>query len=115
MAARSLSLSWLPNAITSGNLLLGFYSILCSLRATAQGAPATDPAYAVACWLILWAAIGDVLDGKLAKVLKASSDFGMRLDTFADAVTFGLAPAVLIHAAFLRPGTGGGLLGLAPT
>jgi CDP-diacylglycerol--serine O-phosphatidyltransferase len=96
--------TWAPNALTSANLLLGFFSILLSLRAArqGQGAPAMD--YAVACWLILWATIFDVLDGKVAKLLHASSEFGLRLDTFADAVTFGLAPSVLIYAAFLRSG-----------
>jgi CDP-diacylglycerol--serine O-phosphatidyltransferase len=96
-------------------LLLGFFSILVSLRALRAGEPASSLSFVTACWLILWATIGDVLDGKLAKMLKASSDFGMRLDTFADAVTFGLAPAVLIYAAFLRDtATGAPAIGLAP-
>ena len=60
-------------------------------------------AYDTACWLIIWATLFDVLDGKLAKLTGTSSDFGMRLDTFADATTFGLAPAVLIYCAFLSP------------
>ncbi len=59
--------------------------------------------YDTACWLILWATLFDVLDGKVAKLTGTTSDFGMRLDTFADAVTFGLAPSVLIYAAFLSP------------
>jgi CDP-diacylglycerol--serine O-phosphatidyltransferase len=94
--------SWAPNALTSANLLLGFFSILLSLRAARLGQGAESMDYQVACWLILWATIFDVLDGKVAKMLHASSEFGMRLDTFADAVTFGLAPAVLIGAAFLH-------------
>ena len=105
---------WVPNAVTSANLLLGFFSILLSLTALRDGRGPQDPAFAVACWLILWATIGDLLDGKLAKLLRASSDFGMRLDTFADAVTFGLAPAVLLYAAFLRPGGPSLRVGLAP-
>ncbi len=59
--------------------------------------------YDTACWLILWAALFDVLDGKVAKLTGTTSEFGMRLDTFADAVTFGLAPAVLIFCTFLSP------------
>ena len=114
MAGSRRALAWLPNAVTSGNLLLGFFSIHYSLHAMDQGLGAGDPAFATACWLILWATIGDVLDGKLAKTLDASSDFGMRLDTFADAVTFGMAPAVLIHAAFLQSHRGELLLVLAP-
>jgi CDP-diacylglycerol--serine O-phosphatidyltransferase len=106
--------AWAPNAVTSANLLLGFFSILVSLRALRDGEPAGSLSFVTACWLILWATIGDVLDGKLAKLLHASSDFGMRLDTFADAVTFGLAPAVLVYAAFLRDAGGGPAVGLAP-
>jgi CDP-diacylglycerol--serine O-phosphatidyltransferase len=112
-APRRVSLAWVPNAVTSANLLLGFFSLLISLRALRNGEDAHSPAFATACWLILWATIGDMLDGKLAKLLHASSDFGMRLDTFADAVTFGLAPAVLLYAAFLRA-PGASLVALAP-
>jgi CDP-diacylglycerol--serine O-phosphatidyltransferase len=105
--------TWAPNALTSVNLLLGFFSILLSLRAAKLGLPTAAMDYAVACWLILWATIFDVLDGKVAKLLHASSDFGVRLDTFADAVTFGLAPAVLIYAAFLKPAGLGPLAAMA--
>lgn len=103
----------MPNIVTSGNLLLGFFSILLSLRSMRQAQPPAD-GLVTACWLILWASIGDVLDGKLAKLLDASSDFGMRLDTFADAVTFGLAPAVLLYAAFLRDAGGSPAVSMAP-
>lgn len=108
-------LAWVPNAVTSGNLLLGFFSILISLRSLHEGEGPQSLGFATACWLILWATIGDVLDGKLAKLLKASSDFGMRLDTFADAVTFGLAPAVLLYAAFLRDAGSSIYVALAPS
>ncbi len=102
---------WAPNALTSANLALGFFSILLSLRAARLNHAAESTDYIVACWLILWATILDVLDGKVAKLMHASSEFGLRLDTFADAVTFGLAPAVLIYCAFLQ---GAGLGSLAP-
>lgn len=105
---------WVPNAVTSANLLLGFFSILISLRALREGLPTGSLEFATACWLILWATLGDMLDGKLAKLLKASSDFGMYLDTFADAVTFGMAPAVLLYAAFLRDPAAGPFVALAP-
>jgi CDP-diacylglycerol---serine O-phosphatidyltransferase len=105
---------WAPNAVTSANLLLGYFSIFYSLRAMRSGEGPDSMALATACWLILWATIGDVLDGKLAKILKAGSGFGMRLDTFADAVTFGLAPAVLMYAAFLKDAGGPPLVALAP-
>jgi CDP-diacylglycerol--serine O-phosphatidyltransferase len=113
-AAEQSAFVWVPNAVTSGNLLLGFFSILFSLRALRSGEGPSSMGLFTACWLILWATIGDVLDGKLAKLLKASSDFGMRLDTFADAVTFGLAPAVLVYAAFLHDASGAPAVALAP-
>lgn len=109
-------LAWAPNAVTSANLLMGFFSVLYSLRALAGGQGAAAPELTAACWLILGAAVGDLLDGKLAQWLKAGSDFGMRLDSFADAVSFGLAPAVLVYAAFLReaaPGVPAAALGPA--
>jgi CDP-diacylglycerol--serine O-phosphatidyltransferase len=95
---------WLPNSFTAMNVLLGFLSILTSVNASMRPeavAPGSPTAYDTACWLIIWATLFDVLDGKLAKLTGSSSDFGFRLDTFADATTFGLAPAVLIYCAFL--------------
>lgn len=107
-------LVWVPNAVTSVNLLLGFLSILFSLQALKNGEGPQSPAYSTAAWLVLWATLGDVLDGKLAKWLNASSDFGMRMDTFADAVTFGLAPSVLLYAAFLKDAGSSLSVALAP-
>ncbi len=69
-------------------------------------------AFDTACWLILWASVFDVLDGKVAKLTGTSSEFGMRLDTFADGVTFGIAPAVLAFGALLRSADGTPLLAL---
>lgn len=99
-------LIWLPNAFTAANVLLGFLSILISVNASLRpqlAAPGEPTPYDIACWLIIWATLFDVLDGKVAKLTGTSSDFGMRLDTFADATTFGLAPAVLVFCAFLSP------------
>jgi CDP-diacylglycerol--serine O-phosphatidyltransferase len=88
------------------NVLLGFLSILMSVNAyinPSPTAPGEPTGFDIACWLILWATIFDVLDGKVAKLTGTSSDFGMRLDTFADATTFGLAPAILIFCTYLSP------------
>jgi CDP-diacylglycerol--serine O-phosphatidyltransferase len=106
LEARSSRLVWLPNAFTAMNVLLGFLSILVSVNASLRpesALPGEPTAYDTAAWLIAWAAIFDVIDGKVAKLTGTSSDFGMRLDTFADATTFGLAPAVLIFCTFLSP------------
>lgn len=99
---RSRSWALLPNSLTAANLALGFLSILHSLRAQAGLDPDPAGAFYAACWLILWATIFDGLDGRVAKLTGTTSDFGMRLDTFADGVTFGVAPAALVYGALLR-------------
>jgi CDP-diacylglycerol--serine O-phosphatidyltransferase len=107
VAVKRRNLIWLPNAFTAMNVLLGFLSILVSVNASLRPEPfipGQPTPYDTACWLIIWATLFDVLDGKVAKLTGTSSDFGMRLDTFADATTFGLAPAVLVFCAFLSPG-----------
>ncbi len=77
----------LPNAITIGNLFLGYSSIIMSFKEK----------YDVACWLIMAAMICDVLDGKTARKLNAFSEFGKELDSFCDAVSFGIAPGILSY------------------
>lgn len=78
----------IPNAITIMNLFLGYASIVMSFRAE----------YERAAWLILAAMICDILDGKTARKLNAFSEFGKELDSFCDAVSFGLAPGILAYA-----------------
>lgn len=77
----------IPNIITSLNLAAGFAAIIF----TFNGDPLT------ACWLILSAMIFDFLDGFAARQLKSYSEFGRELDSLADAVSFGVAPAILIY------------------
>ncbi|MBM4321899.1 MAG: hypothetical protein FJ125_18675 [Deltaproteobacteria bacterium] len=48
-------------------------------------------------WIILWCALLDKLDGMAARLMKASSNFGVEFDSFADFVAFGLAPGFLIY------------------
>jgi len=74
--------------VTLGNLVCGFQSI----RMAAQGR------FDVAAWLILAGMIFDALDGKVARLTKGASEFGAELDSLADVVTFGVAPAFLVAA-----------------
>lgn len=90
--------AWLPNSFTGTNLIFGFLAILFSLEAANGGDPEL---FNTACYLVLWAGVLDFFDGYLAKLTNSASQYGMKMDTFADAVTFGLAPAVLIVSAFL--------------
>jgi len=78
----------IPNAITMLNLSLGFIAILIN-----------DPF--ISPLLILGAATADLLDGYLARLLKAYSLLGKQLDSLADLVSFGVAPAFLYYQYFL--------------
>ncbi|MBM75884.1 MAG: hypothetical protein CMK59_10830 [Proteobacteria bacterium] len=76
-----------PNACTSLSLLLGLASVLQSI----------DGQYELAAWMILWGVLLDKLDGTTARLLNASSKIGAELDSFADFVSFGIAPGFLIY------------------
>lgn len=76
-----------PNAFTALSMLCG----LSSVAASASGN------YVLAAWLILWGVLLDKLDGTAARLLKASSEFGVQFDSFADFVVFGIAPAALCY------------------
>ena len=80
----------IPNMLTVGNLLSGSLAIVFTLH---SGRPE------VAMWLIVLAAVFDFFDGMVARLLGVSSPIGKDLDSLADVVSFGLAPAVLaFHA-----------------
>jgi CDP-diacylglycerol--serine O-phosphatidyltransferase len=79
-------------AFTSGILILGACAVLLS----------TDGRFILAAQFIILAAILDGFDGTLARALRAESDFGERLDTYADCVSFGVAPAVMTYTLMWR-------------
>ena len=89
-----LILNILPSLFTLGNLLCGFLALTNVVKGT-------DVAYVTAAWWIVIAAIFDALDGKIARLVGSSSDFGIEFDSLADLVSFGVAPAVLIHSYIL--------------
>ncbi|RYZ58708.1 MAG: CDP-diacylglycerol--serine O-phosphatidyltransferase [Proteobacteria bacterium] len=82
----------LPNLITTGNLFFGFFSIVKSLQGD----------FAWASVAILLAAIFDVLDGRVARMTKSTSEFGVQYDSLCDLMSFGLAPALLMYQAGLQ-------------
>jgi CDP-diacylglycerol---serine O-phosphatidyltransferase len=90
----------LPNLMTAGNLFCGFAATLRIVQgALLQG---TDPEAAahlfhIAVWFILGACIFDVLDGRLARLGGQDSPFGRELDSLADIISFGLAPALMVY------------------
>jgi len=80
----------LPNLITLSSVFCGFDSIRIS--STAQG----DDDYYRASLLLVFALFFDMLDGRVARLTKTQSAFGLQIDSLADAVSFGVAPALLV-------------------
>ncbi|ADV81778.1 CDP-diacylglycerol--serine O-phosphatidyltransferase [Terriglobus saanensis] len=83
----------LPSLFTAGNIAAGFYAITQSLQGTASDYGYFDRA-AIA---IALAVPFDALDGRIARLTNTESDFGKELDSLADVITFGVAPAVLAY------------------
>src|SRR2546427_827367 len=81
----------LPSLFTTGNMAAGYYAILQIMHATANEFWHLDNA-AIA---IGFAVLFDGLDGRIARMTGTSSDFGRELDSLADVITFGVAPAML--------------------
>jgi CDP-diacylglycerol--serine O-phosphatidyltransferase len=75
-----------------GNVVCGFLAIL----STFEGHVTT------ACWLIVLAAFLDALDGKIARLSGGATQFGVELDSLADILSFGVAPAVLAYTEVLN-------------
>jgi len=80
----------IPNLLTFLNLAFGFLAIIFSLR----------NAFHISAVLIICAVIFDHLDGKIARIFNAESEIGSELDSLADLVSFGVAPAVMFYSLF---------------
>jgi CDP-diacylglycerol--serine O-phosphatidyltransferase len=83
----------LPNLLTTGNLLCGFWAIISVFQEQ----------FYYAAVAILLASVFDAFDGKVAKLSGTTSKFGMQYDSLADLVSFGIAPALLAFSWALRP------------
>ena len=77
----------LPNILTLGGVCLGISSIKFSI----------DGNYSLAVIFILLAAILDALDGRIARLIKGTSELGKELDSLTDFVSFGIAPAFILY------------------
>jgi CDP-diacylglycerol---serine O-phosphatidyltransferase len=90
----------LPTLFTAGNIFLGFLAILQSFRgataAIAGGLDAPDH-FAAAAKAIGAAVFLDGLDGRIARMTNTTSEFGREMDSLADVISFGIAPAVLAY------------------
>ena len=83
----------IPNAITLANLFLGFVAVI--LLALSLGSP-NEQYVKIACYLVLVGAVLDSIDGKVARKLNISSDFGKEIDSLADLISFCLVPSFLV-------------------
>ena len=77
----------LPNILTLAGVCLGISSIKFSI----------DGNFYLAVMLILFASILDALDGRIARLIKGTSDFGKELDSLTDVISFGVAPAFIMY------------------
>lgn len=84
-------LSILPNIFTSLNLFCGYLSIIFTSKEE----------FLAAGWMIVLAVVCDILDGRIARFTSVSSKFGAELDSLADLVSFGVAPAFLVFTRYL--------------
>lgn len=84
---------FIPNSLTIFNIFLGFMSVLSSMNGD----------YFWAAWFIIFGAIFDGFDGKIARALDSTSDFGIQFDSLADIITFCLAPSVFVYKVWAEP------------
>jgi CDP-diacylglycerol---serine O-phosphatidyltransferase len=80
----------LPSAFTLGNLFFGVYAMVAASRGD----------FMWAAWFIVFAAVLDMLDGRIARFTATGSRFGAELDSLVDAISFGVAPAFVTYQIF---------------
>jgi CDP-diacylglycerol--serine O-phosphatidyltransferase len=95
--APALKIHFLPNLMTTGNLVCGFVALS---KIVEPNIGQQDIKLAL-CFILL-ACIFDLLDGRLARMGGEESEFGREFDSLADLISFGAAPAFLIHRVVLR-------------
>ena len=82
----------LPNGFTLGNLFFGIFAIITASRGQFDDAAL----------FIVFAAVFDTLDGRIARATRSGSAFGEQLDSLVDAISFGTAPALIMYFAVLN-------------
>jgi CDP-diacylglycerol--serine O-phosphatidyltransferase len=84
--------SFIPNALTALNIVLGVSALISTFNG----------AFSTAALLIVAALVADGLDGRVARYFNTSSEFGKELDSLCDVVSFGVAPAILAYVYALQ-------------
>lgn len=91
-ARRKQGIFLLPSLLTTGNLFCGFVAMLLTV----------DERFTEAALAIFVAMVMDMLDGRVARLMKATSQFGVEYDSLADVISFCVAPAFLLYSFALR-------------
>lgn len=94
----------IPSVFTAANIGMGFYAVMAAVRGFQFVGGGTEADLVKAAFYldnaakaIGWAVLFDMLDGRLARMTRTTTEIGVQLDSIADVVTFGLAPAVLAY------------------
>ena len=87
----------LPSAFTLGNLFFGVYAIVAATRGDFDWAG----------WFIVIGGLLDMLDGRIARFTRTGSAFGAELDSLVDAISFGVAPALIAYQLYFTEGKWG--------
>ena len=82
----------LPSLFTSGNMACGVISVLFSINGD----------FTYAAWMLILSIAFDMLDGRVARMTKTTSEFGVQLDSLSDLVSFGVAPSILMYQLVLN-------------
>ena len=90
----------LPNLLTAGNLFCGFVALTKIVEADIPSGDFSE--IRLALFFILLACIFDLFDGRVARMGGVESPFGREFDSLADLISFGVAPAFLVHRVVLR-------------
>ncbi len=83
----------LPNLFTTANMFCGFYAIVAAIHGN----------FLTAGWSILVAMIFDTMDGRVARLTRATSEFGVQYDSLSDLISFGMAPGLTAYLWALEP------------
>jgi CDP-diacylglycerol--serine O-phosphatidyltransferase len=82
----------IPSLFTCGNMTFGILSMITSIKGN----------FIPAAWLLVFAMACDILDGRIARMTKTTSEFGIQMDSLSDMISFGTAPALLMYMLILN-------------
>lgn len=99
-AEGKIKIYFLPNLLTAGNLFCGFVALTKIVEADVSEGKFGDIKWAL--FFILLACIFDLFDGRVARMGGVESPFGREFDSLADLISFGVAPAFLVHRIVLH-------------